>query len=262
MSTYRIMFIGGMVAFIMFLILAVVIFIVLNIPKAFGVVTGRAEKRAIEQIRKAGYERMSKQEAIRNSSGRIKAREADMNTDKQKKHRKKKQGETSEKLEALDPEKEIKIAQEAAREAELRKEEERRVFEENQRIKNAIKKAEGPTDVLEERIKQGEEKTAVLDIESGEEKTDLLDDLKGEEETELLEDLRSEDTTDALASYNAEAVTDALSSGESDMDVLGNYSPEETAVLKDMHNTRYSATGVIKVLYSETVVHTDEILDI
>ena len=129
MSTYRIMFIGGMVAFIMFLILAVVIFIVLNIPKAFGVVTGRAEKRAIEQIRKAGYERMSKQEAIRNSSGRIKAREADMNTDKQKKHRKKKQGETSEKLEALDPEKEIKIAQEAAREAELRKEEERRVFE-------------------------------------------------------------------------------------------------------------------------------------
>lgn len=262
MSTYRIMFIGGLVAFIMFLILAIVIFIVLNIPKAIGVVTGRAERKAIEQIRKTGYERMSKQEAIRNSSGRIKAREADMSTDKQKKHKKKKQGDTSEKLETLDPETEKKIAEEAAREAALQREEERRVLEENLRIKNAVRKVEGPTGVVEENADMGEEKTAVLDIDQSEEKTAVLDLDQSEEATELLEDLRSEDTTDALASYNAEAVTDALSSGERDMDVLGNYSPEETAVLKDMHNTRYSATGVIKVIYSETVVHTDETLDI
>ena len=56
MGIYNILFIGGLIACIIFLIATVVLFFVLNIPKVFGVVSGRTEKKAIQEIRESGYE--------------------------------------------------------------------------------------------------------------------------------------------------------------------------------------------------------------
>ena len=53
------------------------LFFVLKIPKAFGVVTGRAQKKAIEEIRTHGYESQSKK---KNVVERIQVRNAEMDT--------------------------------------------------------------------------------------------------------------------------------------------------------------------------------------
>ena len=48
---YRTLFFAGLILAVAFLIATIVLFFVLKIPKALGVVTGRTQKRAIEEIR-------------------------------------------------------------------------------------------------------------------------------------------------------------------------------------------------------------------
>lgn len=54
MTAFRIMFYAGLVLAILFLIAAVMIFFLLHVPEAFGVVTGRTQKKAIEAIDAGG----------------------------------------------------------------------------------------------------------------------------------------------------------------------------------------------------------------
>ncbi len=61
MAAFRLMFYGGLVLAIIFLIAAVVIFFVLDIPKALGVVTGSTQRKAIEEINAGGTPDSKKQ---------------------------------------------------------------------------------------------------------------------------------------------------------------------------------------------------------
>ena len=54
MGIYGIMFYGGLVLAILLFIVSIILFFVLKIPEALGVVTGSAQKKAIEEIRQGG----------------------------------------------------------------------------------------------------------------------------------------------------------------------------------------------------------------
>ncbi|MCR5543617.1 MAG: hypothetical protein K6F55_05655 [Eubacterium sp.] len=60
MTIFNIMFIGGLILAILFLIAAAAVFYFMDIPKAYGVVTGKAQKKAIEEIRTTGRASKSK----------------------------------------------------------------------------------------------------------------------------------------------------------------------------------------------------------
>ena len=63
---YTIMSYGGLVMALVCLGIALVMFFRFDIPKVFGDMTGRTQKRAIEKIRKEGYESgISKQKAVK-----------------------------------------------------------------------------------------------------------------------------------------------------------------------------------------------------
>ena len=71
MGTYKLLFYGGLTLAIVFLVLSIILFFVLKIPKALGVITGRTEKKAIEEIRSGGTQKKKK----RTTGGSITARE-------------------------------------------------------------------------------------------------------------------------------------------------------------------------------------------
>lgn len=81
MSTvYTIMGYGGLVLTLLSVVMAVVLFVKWNIPKIIGDITGHSQKKAIERIRKEGYEvSASKKAAIKNANetGRITIRRTD-----------------------------------------------------------------------------------------------------------------------------------------------------------------------------------------
>ncbi len=80
MGTYRTLFYAGLIVALIFLLAAIILFFVLKIPKAFGVVTGRTEKKAIEEIRASGYGAKAKKDALRKTSEKIHVRDAEMDT--------------------------------------------------------------------------------------------------------------------------------------------------------------------------------------
>ena len=77
MTFYRILFYGGIACGIIFLILTIVLFFVLKIPAVFGNLSGSTQRKRIEEIRKTGYESVSKKKAIHDSTSRITVREAE-----------------------------------------------------------------------------------------------------------------------------------------------------------------------------------------
>ncbi len=77
---YSGLFYGGLILSIIFLITSIVLFFVLKIPKVFGDLTGRTQKKAIEDIQKSGYEQKSKKEAIHDQTSRITVRDAQSDT--------------------------------------------------------------------------------------------------------------------------------------------------------------------------------------
>jgi len=75
MGIYNVMFIGGLILAILFLALTIVLFFVLDIPAAFGSVTGTTQKKALDDIRsgKTGDDRQRRRR--RSQSGLIRARD-------------------------------------------------------------------------------------------------------------------------------------------------------------------------------------------
>jgi len=74
MGAYKVLFIGGLVFAILFLIATIVLFFLLKIPKVFGILTGRAQKKALEDIRNAGQAKIAQSQERGNQA--IKAHEA------------------------------------------------------------------------------------------------------------------------------------------------------------------------------------------
>ncbi|SEF96453.1 hypothetical protein SAMN04487934_105172 [Eubacterium ruminantium] len=80
MAFYKALLYGGIGVAIVFLILTIVLFFVLKIPAVIGNLTGSTQKKRIEEIRKTGYESISKDKAIHDSTSKITVREAEMKT--------------------------------------------------------------------------------------------------------------------------------------------------------------------------------------
>ena len=79
-TVFTIMSYGGLALAVICLIIAVILFIKWNIPKVFGNVTGRTQRKTIERIRKEGYEaNATKQSAIKaaGETGKITVRKTE-----------------------------------------------------------------------------------------------------------------------------------------------------------------------------------------
>lgn len=68
-TVFTVMSYGGMTLAVICLIIAVVLFIKWNIPKVFGDITGRTERKAVERIRQEGYEVNASKRVFPKASG-------------------------------------------------------------------------------------------------------------------------------------------------------------------------------------------------
>lgn len=327
MTVFRIMFYAGLVLAILFLIVAVMLFFLLHIPDAFGVVTGRTQKKAIEEMDtgNAPTKTDKKKRSIKarvvgasQDTGYMRARGIDPTATA-----------TLPKNQATKPlmsDDEAKAAASAAAAKSVAEHASTNITHRSdniQLVKNGkMNLDEESTDILTYREMQEQEKvkendsTEVLSEkeENGEESTDVLKnyssvDEPGGEATGILEN----DTTDVLTDESdeeADATTDVLSSGsESDdgeaatdllsndthkeeIDTAGNHIDKnaETSAHGEVHRvgdtSMYGSTNAdqtsvlvegmangpeatvtdedrnekIRVLYKETIIHTDEFL--
>lgn len=304
MGIYDIMFYGGLILAAIFLIASIVIFFVMRIPDAFGVVTGRTQKKAIEEIRAGGHAATANKKKRR--SGNIQARDIDVSeTRKKSSNTESPVKQSSMKDSTSSDDIARKAAEDAKRTAESAAEKARRNLEEEStevltynEMKNKADASEDPTSVLEmekatDILSQAEEyyeegshedydddADAATDVltsrdakEEGKERPESYDE-SGDETTDVLRSTSS--TVTGMNMYDDDLdeeadKTDVLTaemSGLSDKDVYGTYNPETTSVLKsDMapgNDSVKQGGGLdqpgITVIYSETVVHTDESL--
>ena len=288
---YKTLFYVGLIVMLACLILAIVLFFVLKIPKAFGVVTGRAQKKAIEEIRTHGYESQSKK---KNVVERIQVRNAEMDTGSLKVNK------NSEKLTEKESDDSDKLRSRRGRAGK-----DLTLENEQTEVLGFESKAEGAFTTAGKTAKAAfgeQDSTDVLSADGsvpesgGMDRTSFrdTDDQGSEESTDVLTGSGStaggrspsdlnEESTDVLTSdgrirsadsgkesgrtdFDIEE-TDVLTSGlhrtPADDEIVGRYSAEETAVLRSMHarpDSSYDGAFGVRVLLSETVVHTDESL--
>lgn len=246
MGMYRTLFYVGLILAVAFLIASIVLFFVLKIPKAFGVVTGRTQKRAIEEIRAGGYEAKSKREALQKSGRRIHVREVEMDTGAL--HKGQSGPITREKTGSPDSGTGgINVAE--TKESVRPNRDRSKAYEQTEVL-------DFTGDLAEQTGKLESDDTEILGRDEG-------DGFTGEEQTDILGG-RTESGLGATADDELE--TDVLigrTSVPEDEEIVGRYSAEETAVLRSMHVTaeeEAKPVGEIRVLYAETIVHTDETL--
>lgn len=304
MGLYNILFIGGLVLAILFLILSVIIFFVLKIPKVFGVVSGRTEKKAIQEIRESGYseKKSTENKSRRRFGGTIHARDA-ADSDKLSGSK-----DTTEET--------AKPAAQAAAESvkpNIPAPDFKSVEPDPKTVKPRSKRTYDDVEETEllsaEPVMMDDETSTEVLTDNSEADTDLLFDdnvagdmmsdydaptdvLSGDSEGEdPLKAKRAfnpeyEEKTDVLKALGVEvhssnapandAETEVLSGEDLDEvetiggsmtsdDIIGRYSPEETAVLRSTDSMaplpdQLSPVKQIVVIYKETVVHTDETL--
>jgi len=263
MGMYRTLFYAGLILAVAFLIASIVLFFVLKIPKALGVVTGRTQRRAIEEIRAGGYEARSKQEAIHSSGRKIHVREVEMDTGALHKGqsgtitREQPAPSTTAKMTSKD--------KETARPNRDRS----KAYEQTEVLDftgDLYSQGKAPESDSTEILGGGGSAGGNAGF-SGEEATDVLGagPVSGSSAA-----FTGEEATDVLGSSRGNAAegereTDVLISGTSvpeDDEIVGRYSAEETAVLRSMHvmeeDKHVKRAGEIRVLYAETIVHTEE----
>lgn len=235
-TVFTIMSYGGLALAVICLIIAVILFIKWNIPKVFGDVTGRTQRKTIERIRKEGYEaNATKQSAIKaaGETGKITVRKTE--TDSLQTGRTKKQ---SKNVTVGTP----PIANPARRETAVTKE----------NVTNTVFQVYQPGEVETTVLSDpaGGEETMVLNQSNSEEQTTVLNQPNSEEQTTVLNQSNSEEQTTVLNQPNSEEQTTVLNQPETENQtaVLSQYTPEEgTTVL-----SRTSAEE------ETTVLHADE----
>lgn len=219
-TVFTIMSYGGLVLAVICLIIAVILFIKWNIPKVFGDVTGRTQRKTIERIRKEGYEaNVTKQSAIKaaGETGKITVRKTE--TDSLQTGRTKKQ---SKNVTVGTP----PIANPARRETAVTKE----------NVTNTVFQVYQPDEVETTVLSDpaGGEETMVLNQSNSEEQTTVLNQSNSEEQTTVLNQPNSEEQTTVLNQPNSEEQTTVLNQPETENQtaVLSQYTPEEgTTVL-------------------------------
>ena len=305
---YNLMFYGGLVLFILFLIATVALFFYLKIPKALGVITGQTQKKAIEEIRAGGRASTSKRgkgsailaRDVGGSSEPLKTPQFSFARRKDEKRSSDASGALAEKA-AKDAKLEAAraMAEKARKKDEARESESTEVLTYNEAKKKASKDTgEETTSILEE-----EQATAILSDDDGatdvltsdgsvvrkespaasgdDDATDVLKstavpaepDESEEEATDILKaramavDLYDDDLDEEIEEDKTDVLTTDMESKFAENEIYGTYNPEMTAVLKSdmtpgedsLHRGAKNVEG-ITILYSETIVHTDECL--
>ena len=296
MGIYNIMFYGGLILTAIFLIASIIIFIKMRIPEAFGVVTGRTQKKAIEEIRTGG--RTTTSGSKRKKIGNIQARDIKVSNSGKSAPITSHTGVQSSKATGESAESIAKrAAEDARRKVQSSEEQSRRNLEEEStevltynEMKTKGEASEDPTTVLE--MEQATDILSQGNAEYGDERADDATDVLTGNGTvddrelvddDLFDDEPGDEKTDVLRSSSGSAnlynkdldddvdKTDVLTAEMedlSDKDVYGTYNPETTSVLRsDMapgSDSVKKSGGLnregIKVLYSETIVHTEESL--
>ncbi len=289
MGFYKILFYGGIICAIIFLILTIVLFFVLKIPAVFGNLSGSTQRKRIEEIRKSGYESVSKKKAIHDSTSKITVREAEMKSADSGKLEEQKKEEKKETKSKYTPRPDVgfgNISDDTSTEV--------LGYGKNGEVAAKSKSAyddvdDESTEILRENSIDGEEvdeeATALLRGNTGDLRSD--DPRINEEETAIL---GSEG--EALDLYDDdldEDVTDVLSGKGIEVDdishkVTGNFGEDITSVLTSNDRTDIvndMGTGIgstdemttededddtdymeqINIIYSATVVNTSESLD-
>ena len=263
MGMYRTLFLVGLILAIAFLIATIVLFFVMKIPKALGVVTGRTEKKAIEEIRAGSFAGRKKESG---SGRRIHVRDVEMDTGAL--HKTGSLGATGEMPQSAVQDAVRDTAAQAAAQT------------------TATASTGGGSRSKKDRSKAMEE-TEVLEFTGNLDSPELTPDSEGE--TDVLSDdepgatdatirakavqaVYQDEETDVLSSGprtmepEDDGETDVLISGTSvpeDEEIVGRYSAEETAVLRSIHSTAEESEASakeIRVIYSETILHTNESL--
>ena len=288
MDVYRILFYTGLIIAIVFLILAVVLFFVLHIPKAVGIATGSTQRKAIEAIRATGYESRTRGLTSRRNKERIRAREADLESGKPKDGEEEEQNEQAAAEDAVE-ERAKKAAAEAAS-AGNRKLSGRRGKNKKLGLENERTEVLGTEDDESDQYGIGGQGEAT-DVLGKEDATDVLESFRSEdarrtntynEDLELKTDVLSNSSAmqgfAAAAASGLEDETALLSSGDGQGTPVSG--EELTSVLQtpeggegDIPLTTVLSDPTVKpedleigekkriiVLLSETVVHTSESL--
>ena len=245
-NVYEICFYGGLVLAILLLIAAIVLFIVLKIPKVIGELTGSAAKKAMKEMQDGtaspGSVAKKEQEKYYNmGSGKITAKEAVSTREDRKAN-----GNDSTELLEKSKKKEKK-------------------FEETDILRPGINDYDTPDDGETEVLGSGadDEATDVLrDTSAGDDgATDVLRNDEGDDgATDVLRNDEGDDgATDVLRGDDEDA-TDVLRMDDDDSDA--------TDVLRaddDEEGTSVLTTGTlakkVKVIYNIVVVHSDESIE-
>ena len=228
-TVYNVMLYGGLILAIIFAIIAIVLFVVLKVPKAIGIVTGSTERKSVEEIREKGYESVqgvgaSKKDAIKNHTSKISVRDVKSSTTA--KHEEKGRANYEKAIADL----------QKAKMGDMRE----LTDEEATNVLRYDEDGEEATDVLRY-DEDGEEATDVLRYdEDGEEATDVLRMEDDEEATDVLR-TDDEEATDVLRMDDDEEATDVLR-----MDAQGE---------EKVSGTRSSS---VKMIMDVVVVHSEE----
>lgn len=280
-TVYTIMAYGGIALAVICLIIAVILFIKWDIPKVFGDITGRNEKKTVARIRKEGYEaNASKKTAIKASdeTGQIRIRKTDtdsltktsrMTSESTTASKKREENVTNTvfqvyEQETFDPAENTTVLNsteiDSYEETTLLSDDEIAVGEETSVLSDAIVGNEEETSVLSGTIAESEAETSVLSgtAAESEAETSILSGTAAESEAE---------TSVLSGSMQEETETTVLNSDEAggrDM----HPSEEETTVLArgnvvdviQLPMETITPPGTVSKVLDFIVTHTDEVI--
>lgn len=242
----NVMLFGGIALAIIFAIVAVVLFVKLDIPKVIGDLSGSTARKQIKEIREKGYESVqgsgaSKQDAIKakDSSGKIEVRDI-----------KRKMSESGE-LSKRSNERYKKAVSELNKEG-SEKLQQGADYDRETDVLNDIDDFERETDVLSVEDDYERETDILMAENDGEDSTDILS--TGDEDSTDILSMDDEESTDILSTYDEDS-TDILTTMDEDAtDVLKEEKGSEPAMAEKSDR---EAAG-FKMLVDVFVVHTDE----
>ena len=253
----NIMLFGGIALAVVFAVVAVILFVKLDIPKVIGDLSGSTARKQIREIREKGYESVqgsgaSKKDAIKSkdSTGKIEVRDIKRKTSR------------SEELEKKGNERYQKAVNELKKEQQSRMDE----FERETDILQGPDDYERETDILSADVDYDEATDVLTPEDDADEATDVLtmeddtegatdvltmeDDMEGATDVLMMED-DAEGATDILAAVDDEEATNVLTSDEEATNVLLN---------EAVHGTKpeIKDRAGFKIVTDIVVVHTDE----
>ena len=271
-NVYEVCFYGGLVLAILLLIAAVVLFIVLKIPKVIGELTGSTAKKAMKEMQdgtaKPGSIAKKEQEKYYNmGSGKITAKE----TISSKAERKASGNDSTELLDRAKKEKKFE-------ETDILRPGVNDYDKPDEAATEVLGSEDDTTDILRDGAQVGDdEATDVLRNDEGDDgATDVLRNNEGDDgATDVLRNDEGDDgATDVLRNNEGDdGATDVLrTDGEEDGDATDVLRTEEdgdaTDILRaddDEEGTSVLTTGTlakkVKVIYNIVVVHSDETIE-